>query len=144
LTANYLIKKFQPKHADNILKSGEVENYKHDYPTELLDCEHSWTGFYLGTPIVCGGIYQMWDGVAEVWIITKQKQNKHKFFMLKNIKDKLETTIIEKKYHRVQAAVRTDFNIGLRFAKWFGMHEESIMKKFGPDKKDYYRLVRII
>ena len=86
----------------------------------------------------------MWDGVAEVWIITKQNQNKHKFFMLKNIKEKLETTIIEKKYHRVQAAVRTDFNIGLRFAKWFGMHEESIMKKFGPDKKDYYRLVRII
>jgi len=73
----------------------------------------------------------------------KKGSNKHKFFMLKNIKEKFEETITKRNYNRVQAVVRYDFTDGLRFAKWFNMTHESVMKKYGPDGKDYIMVARI-
>ena len=89
--------------------------------------------------------YQMWEGVAEVWIIMRQGSNaKHKFFMLRNIKKYLDETIKRKNYKRIQSTVRADFAEGIRFAEWYGMHSEGLMKQYGPDGKDYLRLARII
>lgn len=141
----YTIEVFKPEHANYILSNGEVENFKIDYKTEHLITQDAWTGFYLGKPIVCGGIHPLWEVglVAEVWIIMKRGQNKHKFFMLKNIKKYLEEVIKIKKYKRIQASIRADFKEGVRFAKWFGMESEGLMKQYGPDGKDYIRLARI-
>ncbi len=144
LMDKYTIKKFQPADANTILSYGEVEDFRDEFATQQLMCEDSWTGFYLGDPIVCGGIYPLWNGVAEVWIIMKQGMNRHKFFMLKNIKIKLEDTIQKNNYHRIQAGVACDFTAGQQFAEWFGLVKESTMYKYGPDKKNYYRYVRII
>jgi|TARA_R110000803_G_scaffold95372_1_gene163291 hypothetical protein len=142
--ASYVIKPYQAAHADAILKYGEYEDYGGSYPTHALETEDAWTGFYNNEPIVCGGITPIWEHVAEVWIIMKQETNQHKFFMLKNIKDKFETTIQKREYHRIQAAVRTDFKNGIRFAKWFGMTSEGVMQKYGPEGKDYLMTARII
>ncbi len=141
----YTIEVFKPEHANYILSYGEVENFKIDYKTEHLITQDAWTGFYLGKPIVCGGIHPLWEVglVAEVWIIMQRGQNKHKFFMLKNIKKYLEEVIKIKKYKRIQASIRADFKEGVRFAKWFGMESEGLMKQYGPDGKDYIRLARI-
>ena len=84
----YKIEPFQSAHADEIILMGEFENYSKDYPTDALETQDAWTGFYNDQPIVCGGINPIWDGVADVWIIMKKGSNKHKFFMLKNIKEK--------------------------------------------------------
>ena len=134
---NYRIEPFQSAHADKIISIGEFENSSVDYPTD------AWTGFHNDQPIVCGGINPIWEGVADVWIIMKKGSNKHKFFMLKNIKEKFEETITKRNYHRVQAVVRSDFTHGLRFAKWFNMTSEGVMKKYGPDGKDYIMVARI-
>ena len=65
------------------------------------------------------------------------------FQLVKNIKEKFEETITKRNYHRVQAVVRSDFTHGLRFAKWFNMTSEGVMKKYGPDGKDYIMVARI-
>jgi len=142
---NYSITKFQARHAQFIFSHGEREPNTLELDTKTLECEDSWTGFYNGEPIVCGGIYPMWSSVAEVWIIMRHgSHSKHKFFMLRNIKKYLEATIKKKNYKRIQSTVRVDFKEGMRFAKWFGMESEGLMKQYGPDGKDYYRLARII
>ena len=80
---NYLITTFEAKHANYILSHGEIENYSKWFDVTTLEHQDSWTGHYKGEPIVSGGIYQMWEGVAEVWIIMRQGSNaKHKFFIL--------------------------------------------------------------
>lgn len=140
---NYKIKPFQSAHADEIILMGEFENYSKDYSTDALETQDAWTGFYNDQPIVCGGINPIWEGVADVWIIMKKGSNKHKFFMLKNIKEKFKETITKRNYHRVQAVIRSDFTDGLRFAKWFDMTPEGVMKKYGPDSKDYIMVARI-
>ena len=142
---NYLITNFKARDANYILSHGEIENYSKWFDVTTLEHQDSWTGHYKGEPIVSGGIYQMWEGVAEVWIIMRQGSNaKHKFFMLRNIKKYLDETIKRKNYKRIQSTVRADFAEGIRFAEWYGMHSEGLMKPYGPDGKDYLRLARII
>tara|TARA_R110001592_G_C13031469_1_gene738439 strand:- start:718 stop:1149 length:432 start_codon:yes stop_codon:yes gene_type:complete len=140
---NYTIKKFVSDHADAILTSGEKENASVSYDTKSLECEDAWTGFYNGQPIVSGGIIELWHGVADIWLIIADDSNKHKFFLIKNIKKHLEKTIAKRKYVRVQTTVREDFLIGKRFAEVFGMKQEGLMEKYGLDGKNYFRYVRI-
>ena len=63
---------------------------------------------------------------------------------MRNIKKILEQTIKQRKYVRVQATVKEDFVVGIRFAEWFGMKSEGLMEKYGLDGKNYYRYVRIM
>ncbi len=141
----YLITKFKSEHANYILSYGEIENYSKQFDTQTLETTDSWTGFFGNEPVACGGIYKMWDTVAEVWIIMRTgSNNKHKFFMLRNMKKYLDETIEKNKYKRIQSTVRADFDEGIKFAKWFGMESEGLMKQYGPDGKDYLRLARIL
>ena len=141
--ANYIIEKFVASHADAILTAGEKEDASVSYDTKALECEDAWTGFYKDKPIVSGGIIQLWNGVADIWLIIANDSNKHKFFLIKNIKKHLEETIVKRKYVRLQTTVREDFLIGKRFAELFGMKQEGLMEKYGLDGKNYFRYVRI-
>ena len=62
---------------------------------------------------------------------------------MRNIKKILKQTIEQRKYVRVQATVREDFDVGIKFALWFGMKSEGLMEKYGLAGKNYYRYVRI-
>ena len=52
---------------------------------------------------------------------------------------------VARKYNikRVQTAVRTDFDKGIRFAEWLGLENEGLMKHYGFDGSDQYRYARI-
>ena len=52
---------------------------------------------------------------------------------------------VARKYNikRVQTAVRSDFDKGIRFAKWLGLENEGLMKHYGFDGSDQYRYARI-
>ena len=143
MTVKYRIESFEATHANRLLNSGEVEDFKIDYNTKTLECQDSWTGFYHNEPIACGGIIELWSGVADIWLIVSKHNDKHKFFIMRNIKKILEQTIKQRKYVRVQATVREDFDVGIKFAQWFGMKSEGLMEKYGLDGKNYYRYVRI-
>ena len=44
---------------------------------------------------------------------------------------------------RVQASVHAEDHQAVRFARWMGFENEGLMKKYGPDGSDYYRMARI-
>ena len=44
---------------------------------------------------------------------------------------------------RVQTAVRSDFDKGIRFAEWLGLENEGLMKHYGFDGSAQYRYARI-
>ena len=43
----------------------------------------------------------------------------------------------------IQTAVRADFDIGLKFAKWLGLKNEGLMEYYGIDGSHHYRYARI-
>ena len=94
-------------------------------------------------PIVSGGIYPLWQGTAEGWVLSSKRIFNHKIKAAILIKKRLDMLCINNNIWRLQTAVKADFKLGLRFADWLGLHQEGLMKQYGPDKTDYYRMAKI-
>ena len=54
-----------------------------------------------------------------------------------------EEVVLEHRLVRLQTAVRTDWPQAQRFAQFFGLENEGLMKKYGPDGTDYFRYSRV-
>ena len=44
--------------------------------------------------------------------------------------------------HRVHCHVIKEFEHAVKFAKYLGFTVEAELKKFGPNKEDYYKMVK--
>ena len=103
----------------------------------------SFTCMINNEPIASAGMKILWNGVAEGWVLATNKVWKHPVVIARAIKKNFARVAKEHNIHRVQTAVRSEFAIGLKFAKWLGLQEEGLMKKYGFDGTDHYRYARL-
>jgi RimJ/RimL family protein N-acetyltransferase len=94
-------------------------------------------------PIASAGMKIIWNGVAEGWVLASNKVWNHPLVIARAIKKNFARLAKEHQIVRVQTAVRADFTMGLKFAKWLGLEEEGLMKKYGFDGSDHYRFARL-
>jgi RimJ/RimL family protein N-acetyltransferase len=94
-------------------------------------------------PIASAGMKLLWDGVAEGWVLATSKVWNHPLIIARAIKKNFARLAMEHKIHRVQTAVRAEFGIGIKFAKWLGLENEGLMKRYGFDGADHYRFARL-
>lgn len=94
-------------------------------------------------PVVSGGVMPLWRGVGEGWVIASRRIFNFSLSAAKAIKKRADYICINNGIWRLQTAVRADYDVGLRFAKWLGLEKEGLMKKYGPDGSNYYRMARI-
>ena len=94
-------------------------------------------------PIASAGMKLLWDGVAEGWVLATSKVWNHPLVIARAIKKNFARLAMEHKIHRVQTAVRAEFGIGIKFAKWLGLENEGLMKRYGFDGSDHYRFARL-
>ena len=104
---------------------------------------NAYTLFLNKEPVVAGGIFILWKGVAEGWVLANQNIFEIKFLACKEIKRRTDELSKKNKVKRLQTTVRYEFKKGLRFASWLGLKPEGIMKHYGPDGSDYYRMAKI-
>ena len=149
MTDNYLIVPYRKEHGDQIINEGlNYELLKIDASYEELRIDHSRPGksFTLlgdGTPIVCGGIIPLWNGVCEGWVIGGKRIFQAKIKAARLIKKRTDLLCLNNNVSRLQTAVKAGFKEGYRFAKFLGLQDEGLMKKYGPDGSDYYRMAKI-
>ena len=94
--------------------------------------------------IVCGGVHMMWEGVGEGWLVMS-KNAYDKPITVARYTDRLFDTIMDDNaMWRVQASVHTNDAQSVRFAEWLGFEIEGVMKKFGPDGTNYFRMARVM
>lgn len=101
----------------------------------------SFSGVVDGKVVGCGGVRILWNGVGEAWAIFSKdiiKYPKEAYYYINKF---LHIIIKDQNLHRVQAYVRTDVNIAVKYIENLGFKRESMMKKFSYDKKDYYMYV---
>ena len=109
-----------------------------------LEFKHkSFTAVKDNSFICSGGIVPMWQGVFEGWVIGSNKIWNHPVLAARTIKRGLDQLYKDNNITRLQTAVRADFSMGIKFAKWLGFHEEGLMKKYDIEGKDFYRYARI-
>lgn len=109
-----------------------------------LEQEHlAFTGLINDKVIAAAGMKRIWGDVAEGWFIAKNDVWNYPITIAKAVKQNIDYLATSNKIKRLQTAVRSDFGIGIRFAKWLGFTNEGLMKSYGFDGADHYRMSRI-
>jgi RimJ/RimL family protein N-acetyltransferase len=109
-----------------------------------LEQEHlAFTGLINDKVIAAAGMKRIWGNVAEGWFIAKNDVWNYPITIAKAVKQNIDYLATSNNIKRLQTAVRTDFGIGIRFAKWLGFTNEGLMKNYGFDDTDHYRFARI-
>jgi len=117
-----------------------------DNMNECMNLEENglaFTGAINRQIIACAGIKRIWGNVGEGWVLATYDIWNHPITIARAIKKNFEDLARDYKFERIQTAVRADFGIGIRFAKWMGLSNEGLMKKNGFDGTDHYRFARI-
>ena len=149
MTVNWVVKPFKQKDADEIISYGmnnklmEIDASYKDHRICKADKGNAYTLFVDMKPVVAGGIIILWEGVCEGWVMANHNIFNIKFLACKEIKKRTDDLCKKNNIKRLQTTVKYDFKPGLRFADWLGLKPEGIMKKYGPDGSDYYRMAKI-
>ena len=147
--SNIEIVQFENKHAEQILDIGlnsellELKPEHRKYAYYLESVGMSFTGLINGKPIAAGGVFHLWDGVAEGWVLATKEIYKYPVFCAKHIKKRTEMLIKNNNIKRLQTSVKADCEMAIRFAKWLGLKPEGVMKSYGPAGEDFIRFARI-
>ena len=148
--SDVVIVPFENKHAEQILEQGlnseflELKPEHKKYAFFLKEVGMSFTGLVNNRPIAAGGVFHLWDGVAEGWVLATKDIYKYPIFCAKHIKQRTEIILKANKIKRIQTSVKADCDVALRFAKWLGFKKEGLMESYGPDGSDFVRFARII
>ena len=147
--ARFEIVPYEKEHGDDIIEFGmnsKLMEADASYSENRLDMAIpglSYTLLLDHLPILAGGIYPLWDGVAEGWVLTSKRVFDHKIKAASSGKKRLDLLCTNNKIWRLQTSVKEDFTTGVRFAEWLGLKKEGLMKMYGPDKTNYYRMAKI-
>ncbi len=109
----------------------------------LVQDNLAFTGLLDGKPIFAAGMKIIWSGVAEGWVLATKDVLDHPIAVAKAIKKDFARIAKENNINRVQSAIRANYTTGLKFAKWLGLEEEGLMRKFGFDGSDQYMYARL-
>jgi len=148
--SDVVIVPFENKHAEQILEQGlnseflELKPEHKKYAYFLKEVGMSFTGLVNNKPIAAGGVFHLWDGVAEGWVLATKDIYKYPIFCAKHIKQRTEIILKANKIKRIQTSVKADCDVALRFAKWLGFKKEGLMESYGPDGSDFVRFARVM
>jgi RimJ/RimL family protein N-acetyltransferase len=94
--------------------------------------------------IVCGGVHMMWTGVGEGWLVMSKHAYDKPITVARYTQRLFDTIMGDNAMWRVQASVHTNDEQSVKFAEWLGFEIEGVMKKFGPDGTNYFRMARVM
>jgi hypothetical protein len=86
------------------------------------------------TPIGAIGIYEIWTGVVECWLMSTERLSEYPVFMVKNFR-RLTDALLTRGIHRVQMLVHNTPELN-RWATLLGFTKEGVLHKYGADRKD--------
>ena len=149
MTDNFEIVPYQVQHGDDMIEFGlndKLMDWDANFTENRIDFALAGLSFTLlhnNNPVCSGGIVPLWTGVAEGWVISSKRIFKKRIKASRLIKKRTDLLCAANKIWRLQTAVKSNFKTGLRFAEFLGFKNEGLMKAYGPDKTDYYRMARI-
>jgi hypothetical protein len=94
-------------------------------------------------PIAVVGANMVWPGFMMAWGILSDDIVKKPIAFTKEIKRLFDVHFEELSLYRVSMEVKADFCPGVKWMRLLGFDLEGTMKKWGPDKSDYYLFARV-
>ena len=149
MTDSFKIVPYETQHGDEMIEFGlndKLMDIDANFTENRIDFALvglSFTLLHNNNPVCSGGIVPLWNGVAEGWVISSKRIYKERIRASRLIRKRTDLLCAANKIWRLQTAVKSNFKTGLRFAEFLGFKNEGLMKAYGPDKTDYYRMARI-
>lgn len=146
---NIKVVPYKSWHSTKIIQAGmndeklSIDAKAYSDKIELAEPGMSYTLLVNDTIVCSGGIYPLWTGVAEGWVLSTRRIFDFTLSACRAIKERTDLICENNKIWRLQTAVRADYETGLRFAGWLGLKKEGLMKKYGPDGSNYYKMAKI-
>lgn len=101
------------------------------------------TALLYGSPVACFGAVDIWDGVAEMWMLIEERGREMPIFLTKAGIAYRDYIVIAKNLHRLQITVKCSDTRAFRWAKLLGFEQEAVMKRYDTDANDFYLMARI-
>ena len=145
---NYKIIPYHKEHGDEIIALGmndKLMEIDASFTENRLDTAIAGLSFTLlinNNIVLAGGIIPLWHGVAEGWVMCSQRVSDHKITAAASVKKRLDYLCLNNKIRRLQTAVKEEFLTGVRFAEWLGLQKEGLMKYYGLDQTNYWRMAK--
>ncbi|WP_341713785.1 hypothetical protein [Erythrobacter sp.] len=99
----------------------------------------AFTGIDNGHLVGAAGIFPLWEGVGEAWLLGADRMKRHPLSAGRMVRRRLHEIANAHGMWRVQAAMRSDWPELARWAKFLGMKHEGTMRRYGVDGQDYER-----
>lgn len=103
---------------------------------------HAITAILHGKPVACFGVVDIWQGVAEMWLLIEERGRKVPIAMTKIAIAYRDFIVIAKNLHRLQITVKCSDKRAFGWAKLIGFTEEGIMKCYDSNANDFYLMSR--
>lgn len=94
---------------------------------------------YLGS----SGLFQLWEGVYEAWLVLLVPPSNHWEFMAA-LKRSIALGQRLTRAHRLQSYCLAEFTQGIVLAKRLGFHQEAVLEAMTPSKTDVLLLAKVI
>tara|TARA_R100001594_G_C3997544_1_gene253880 strand:- start:283 stop:777 length:495 start_codon:yes stop_codon:yes gene_type:complete len=104
---------------------------------------HSYVAVHHGRPLAVFGVIPLWGGVAEAWLITDSKLGSIARPFHRVTKLMFDLFMSELCLFRLQVTVHTGNVRAIKWIKTLYFQEEGRLRKYGPDKEDFFMFSRI-
>jgi len=114
-------------------------------PEVFKICEAGYGATYTrdGKIYACGGVYPVWKGVGQAWMIASGDYKKYKLNIGRYMKMAIDTAQKHFQFKRVQGTVRADHGEAADFLEWAGFEREGLLKCYGYNGQDHIMYARI-
>ncbi len=140
---NVLLRPFEPEDALDLHPMAvEKDNLS---PSEVLSVAREWknkgpsfSAMVEGRLVGAAGLILMWPGVAQGWVMFhsgEAQSLKREAYVV--VLAELERLIEKYCIHRVQAIVRSDLEVAIKYVTNLGFRQEGILRKYDSDGHDY-------
>lgn len=93
--------------------------------------------------LAVGGAHVMWFGAGEAWVLVSPECLRKPASFARYAKKLFDSILQDTELRRVQASIHVDDDRAYRFAEWLGFENEGVMRKYGVEGDDYYRMARV-
>jgi len=100
------------------------------------------TAYLHGRPVACFGFLPLWTGVAEMWLLIEERGRKYGKSLTRAAMTVRDFAVLSNNLHRLQITVRCGDIRAVKWAQAIGFDQEAVLRKYGPDKSDFYIFAR--
>jgi hypothetical protein len=118
--------------------------FMHEQHVSYLLNQDSYSAFVDEQLVACGGVVNIWPGLAEAWIAVTPLAHTHTTFLLRTAKRYLDDRIQRHKLNRLEAHIREDFILARRFCYWLGFQFNTPLPKYGPNGETFLLMSRVM